>query len=135
MAGSSVDRAYSSGQSRVTLAALDGGVTHSIPDRPGAGLARPSGVAIGRFAPIRSINPGGRYRETVAPALASAGMNSPRARATAVAAARMLFDLLISSLLVMCGNQSFGTSRSPGNEERGGGPIGAAVAEGIVWMR
>src|SRR5947208_1674937 len=26
-------------------------------------------------------------------------------------------------------------SRSPGNEERGGGPIGAAVAEGIVWMR
>ena len=78
------------------MAALDGGVTHSIPDRPGADFARPTGVAIGRFARIRSVNPGGRYRGTVVPARAPAGINSPSARATAVAAS-VLFDRLISS--------------------------------------
>src|SRR5438034_11823285 len=105
MEGSSVGAGYSSGQSRVTLAALDGDVTHSIPDRPAAG-ASPRAGATCRFAPIRSINPGGRYFSAAVRACAPAGTNSPSARATAVAAARVLFDPLISSPLLACGSDT-----------------------------
>src|SRR5437899_2993130 len=97
MDGSSVGAAYSSGQSRVTLAALEGGVTHSIPDRPDAGAARPAGVNVDWVCGTRSITHGGRYFSAAVRACAPAATDSPSARATAVAAARVLFDRLISS--------------------------------------